>query len=237
MMPCSLRHEHLREIVEEALFVGYRFETCAAVARNRNTDGLLAVLRHDVDITPELAPPIAALEADLGISTTFFFRVHANEYNAFSHENLAIMRDIAGMGHEVGLHVEPIDLRASCGVDPALGIRTMATALGDLIGVPVTGVACHGDITPDNNLDYFQDTSAADLGLVYEAYDDDGLDLFGKSWYITDGHFWKWRAFENGTLTDNQECLCKHVGALHTPLYSLVHPHVWYSRHPHRIRY
>lgn len=237
MMPCALRHDHLREIIEAAVSSGYRFHTCAQYARQRPGADLVAVLRHDVDITPELAAPMAALESELGVAGTYFFRVHANEYNAFSHETLAIMRDIVGMGHEVGLHAEPLDLRASCGVDPATGVRAMVAALGELLGTPVVGIASHNDITPDNNLDFFRKVPARELGAGYEAYDSDALDLFDTSWYVTDGYFWKWRAFDHGALTDDDACLCKHVGALRTPLYCLIHPHVWYRRHPHRIRY
>jgi hypothetical protein len=235
-MPCALSHDHFREIVLSALSSEYSLYTCAEYARHR-PEGRVAVLRHDIDLAPELAPPMAAIEAESQIAATYFFRVHANEYNAFSHENLAIIRDIADMGHEIGLHAEPLDLRASCGIDPETGIRAMIAALSDLLGKPVVGIASHNDITPDNNLHFFREKTARDLGAAYEAYDAEGLDLFDKSWYITDGHFWKWRAFDHGVLTDNEDCVCKHVQARRSPLYCLFHPHVWYKRHPHRIRY
>jgi hypothetical protein len=236
-MPCSLRHDHFRDIVGQALDAGYTFYTCADYAATQPREELVAVLRHDVDIVPERAPAMATIESELGIRGTYFFRVHANEYNAFSHENLAIMRDLLGMGHEVGLHAEPLDLAASCGVDPAVGVRVAAEALSGLLGVRVAGVASHNDITPDNNLDFFRTTPATELGLRYEAYDTGNLNLFDNSWYITDGHFWRWRAFDHGRLTDNDDCLCKHVEVRRTPLYCLVHPHVWYSNHAHRVRY
>ncbi|MEU4792158.1 hypothetical protein ACFWRG_20270 [Micromonospora tulbaghiae] len=237
MMPCPLRYDHLREILEQAIAAGYTFHTCAGYATRRPEDDLTAVLRHDIDIVPERAPAMAELEADLGIAATYFFRLHANEYNALSHENLAIMRDIVAMGHEVGLHAEPLDLDASCGVDPATSVRVGVQTLSDLLGVPVLGAASHNDITPDNNLDFFRATPPADLGLAYEAYDEHALNLFGTGWYVTDGYFWRWRAFDRGRLTDNQDCLCKHIAAARTPLYCLFHPHLWYGRHPHRIRY
>ncbi len=141
------------------------------------------------------------------------------------------------MGHEIGLHAEPIDLWASCKVDPATGVRVATDALSGLLGIRVVGVASHNDITPDNNLDFFRVRSAESLGLVYEAYDTENLNLFDQSWYITDGHFWRWRAFDHGRLTDNSDCLCKHMDAERTPLYCLVHPHLWYRKHAHRVRY
>lgn len=236
-MPCSLHHDHFRQIVQRAVEAGYVFHTCADYAATHPGDQLLAVLRHDVDIMPERAPGLAVIEADLGVRATYFFRVYANEYNALSHENLAIMRDLVAMGHEVGLHAEPLDLRASCGVDPATGIRVAAEALSGLLGERVVGVASHNDITPDNNLDFFRATSATALGLAYEAYDTENLNLFGQSLYITDGYFWRWRTFDRGRLTENDDCLCKHVEARSTPLYCLTHPHLWYPKHAHRVRY
>lgn len=237
MMPCPLRHDHFREILEQALASGYRFYTCAQYVARRPDEELVAVLRHDIDILPERAPAMASIEAELGISATYFFRLHANEYNALSHENLAIMRDLVDQGHEVGLHAEPLDLRASCGVEPATGIQVAVETLRGLLGVPVVGVASHNDITPDNNLDFFREHPAEQLGLAYEAYDEHALNLFPTSWYITDGYFWRWRAFDHGRLTDNEDCLCKHVAAARTPLYCLVHPHLWYAQHAHRVRY
>ncbi|ATE55759.1 MULTISPECIES: hypothetical protein [Actinosynnema] len=235
---CSYHHSHLKEALELALARGYSFRTCAQYAEgDRGDGGLLAVMRHDVDLLPERVPPIARIEADLGIRATYFFRVHANEYNALGHQTVAIMRDVLALGHEVGLHAEPLDLLASTGVEPAVAIRASVTALEAVLGVPITGIASHNDITPDNNLDYFRRTGAAELGLKYEAYDESGLDLFGKSWYITDGHFWYWRAFQDGELTDNRQCLCEHFAAERTPIYSLVHPHVWFEHHFQRVHH
>jgi hypothetical protein len=232
-----LRHDHFREILHQAVESGYAFFTCAQYAAKCPREELTAVLRHDIDILPERAPGLAQIEADLGVQASYFFRVHANEYNAFSHENLAIMRDLVAMGHEVGLHAEPLDLRASCGVDPATGVRAAVLMLSDLLGVAVVGAASHNDITPDNNLDFFRSTPVNDLGLAYEAYDESGLGLFQSSWYVTDGYFWQWRAYDKGVLTDVKDCLCAHIAQRRTPLYCLIHPHVWYPRHAHRIRY
>jgi hypothetical protein len=236
--PCSYHHQHLRETLELALDKGYAFRTCAQHAEGgQPADELFAVMRHDVDLLPERVPPIAHLEADLGIQATYFFRVHANEYNAFSHQTIAIMRDTLSLGHELGLHAEPLDLQASCGVEPEKAIRASIAALEGILGVAIKGIASHNDITPDNNLDYFRRTAAADLGVLYEAYDDSGLNLFGRSWYITDGHFWYWRAFRDGELTDNKDCLCEHFVAGRSPIYALVHPHVWFEHHFQRVSF
>src|SRR5690349_15051668 len=132
---CTLSLDHFQEIVSAALDRGYTFSTCAGYAASGPVDGRLLVMRHDVDLLPERAPAIAAIEADLGIKATFFFRVHANEYNAFGHETLAIMRTLLAQGHEIGLHAEPLDLQASCGVEPAVAIRASVAALSDMLGV------------------------------------------------------------------------------------------------------
>lgn len=235
---CSYQHEHFRDTLTLGLERGYTFRACADYAAHGPVpEQLLAVMRHDIDLLPERAPAMALIEADLGIRSTYFFRVHANEYNAFGHETLAIMRDLADMGHEIGFHAEPLDLQASTGVEPGHAIKTSVAALEALLGREIKGVASHNDITPDNNLDYFRRVPAADLGLSYEAYDDSGLDLFAKSYYVTDGHFWYWRTFRRGELTEDRSCLCAHFDARHAPVYALLHPHVWFAKHFHRVNH
>ena len=62
------------------------------------------VLRHDIEFDIEKARQIAEIEADLGVQSTFLVQIGSGAYNAFSDENLARLRRIASLGHDVGLH-------------------------------------------------------------------------------------------------------------------------------------
>ncbi len=59
-----------------------------------------AMMRHDIDRKPGNALFTARIEAESGIRATYYFRRYGS---AFRPE---IMREIEGMGHEVGYHYE-----------------------------------------------------------------------------------------------------------------------------------
>jgi len=58
------------------------------------------ILRHDVDEFPRNSLDTARMEHELGISGTYYFRMVPGSYDE------AIIRKIAGMGHEIGYHYE-----------------------------------------------------------------------------------------------------------------------------------
>jgi hypothetical protein len=232
---CTFALAHLRETLEYAQARGYRFLTCADYAAERPDRDRVIVMRHDVDALPTRALEVGLMEADLGIRSSFFFRIHSNEYNAFGYDTMMVIRRLAALGHEIGLHAEPRDFAASIGRDPDPVMINGARMLEAISGVAVRGVACHNDITPDNNLHHFVPGKAAELGFAYEAYDREGLDLFHRAAYVTDGHYWKWRTYVDGELSDDMRCVCRHVADGVPLLYVLAHPHIWYSRHFHLV--
>lgn len=233
---CDLSLDHYRDLLKAGQDGGYQFLRCGDWRRDPAPPAPTAVLRHDVESHPARAARMGELEAQLGIRSTFFVRVHANEYNPLGFETLAVVRDLHAMGHEIGLHAEPTDVWRATGLDRDTSIRIGMAVLAAAIGAPIEGMASHRDVTPDNNLEWLSSRPASSFGLRYEAYGDE-LGLFRTSTYVTDGHFWYWRRFENGVITDDQSCLCRHFLARRPRLYALVHPNVWYDRHYHRVNY
>jgi hypothetical protein len=61
---------------------------------------MLSMMRHDIDRKPENALFTARIEAGSGIRATYYFRRYGSAYRP------EIMREIEGMGHEVGYHYE-----------------------------------------------------------------------------------------------------------------------------------
>jgi hypothetical protein len=232
---CGFDLRHLELTLRGMLTAGYTFLTCAEYADGRRPTEPFAVLRHDMDALPVRALALGRLEHRLGIRASYFVRVHANEYNAFGFDTVQVLRQLTAAGHEIGLHAEPRDLHAATGCDPDPVLVATRHLIEAVVGVPVRGVASHNDITPDNNLLHFSPGKARSLGFRYEAYDDDSLGLFATSTYVTDGHYWRWRAFVGGRLTDDESCLCQHAQARTPRLYVLLHPHVWYERHFHLV--
>lgn len=64
------------------------------------------VLRHDVDFTIERAYRLAKIEHDEGVQSSYFIMVDSEFYNAFSPRHTALLREMAAMGHHVGLHYQ-----------------------------------------------------------------------------------------------------------------------------------
>jgi hypothetical protein len=63
------------------------------------------ILRHDIDISPTLALPMAEIEESLGIRSTYFVGLHLY-YNPHQPKNANAIRTIAKMGHEIGFHYD-----------------------------------------------------------------------------------------------------------------------------------
>ncbi len=59
-----------------------------------------AMMRHDIDRKPGNALFTARIEAESGIRATYYFRRYGSAFRP------DIMREIEGMGHEVGYHYE-----------------------------------------------------------------------------------------------------------------------------------
>lgn len=69
-----------------------------------NTDNFV-VIRHDVEFSVERALKMAIFEQYFGIRTSYLFQIRNNAYNLFSRENIEMVREIAKMGHKIGLHL------------------------------------------------------------------------------------------------------------------------------------
>jgi len=110
-----------------------------------NHDPSVIGLRHDVDDNPgslDTAVKIARWEAERGYRSTFFM-LHGTSY--WTPDRLpAAVEEIAGHGHEIGIHANGIAEALRTGRDPD---DILAEALAELcaIGFPVIGVAGHGD--------------------------------------------------------------------------------------------
>lgn len=62
------------------------------------------VLRHDVDWSPERARRMAELEADRGVTATYFVLVTSPFYNVLTRETRDALATIESLGHRIGVH-------------------------------------------------------------------------------------------------------------------------------------
>ncbi|MGQ4912130.1 MAG: hypothetical protein ACP6KW_08170 [Candidatus Thorarchaeota archaeon] len=122
-------------------------------------------LRHDVDISLPRARRLASIQKELGLFSTFFFRLHAEKYTF--EEAQPVIRELAEWGFGIGLHYETLSFTEG---DKERAIEQFAQdlqALRDL--APVSIVAAHGHRHYKNRLIWEHvDKSTLD---VFSAYD------------------------------------------------------------------
>lgn len=200
-MTCGFTLGHYRDILRGWLADGVAFDDFFS-----RSDGPSVMLRHDVDVDPTRVPMLASIEADLGVRATYFFRVAAEQYNAFAPSSAAAIRGLVALGHEVGLHFDPL-LAGEAGWEERLGLE--ADILGRVAGAPVRVFSVHRP--PPDALGWapasLLNTYAPDL-------------MMPRTRYISDSNM-RWR----------EGCACQHRdpdawGETRT-LQVLVHPLWW----------
>ncbi|MBM3298889.1 MAG: hypothetical protein FJY85_02935 [Deltaproteobacteria bacterium] len=104
-MRCEFTLGHYREILRSAIDAEYTivgFHSEAVDREGRHT----LYLRHDIDVCIEEALPMARVEAELGIPSTYFLIVDSPAYNILSADSVEMVGEIRRLGHWVGLHVD-----------------------------------------------------------------------------------------------------------------------------------
>jgi hypothetical protein len=193
----------------------------------------IVVLRVDVDVSLKKGEMLCEIFNELGIKATFFIRLHAKEYNPFDFENYRILRFIRDSGHEIGLHTEVID-QAKIWREPAeVSLRRDLDVLASLVGGPILGAACHSGLTGNNNLDFWKGRSPSEFGLLYEGYDEtEAFGLFGKSRYVSDSEWTRWKAYNNNQLMQgDRRKPSEHLVDNPKCLYLLLHSDTYYTHH------
>ena len=172
--------------------------------------GKIILMRHDEDFSPEAAKALADIEADLGVRSTYFFRYHARQYNLLSLPTIALLKELRGQGHEIGLHGETHALPALIEQAGELPNREREL-LTLLVGVEGTGLSRDEPARTGSSA-----SDKVPAGFKYEAYSDQ----FSGLKYISDSSA-HWR----------EGCMCQHIGEVDR-LYILTHGFWWYRQTP-----
>ncbi len=101
------------------------------------------LLRHDIDFSLDHALELAQIEAELGISATYFLLFSAPYYNLLGAGSSSVPRRLRELGHEVGLHYDVAVIEAGGSAEPLEVLLAQARLLGELSGTPVATIAQH----------------------------------------------------------------------------------------------
>lgn len=144
------------------------------------------ILRHDVDADPEKSLEFAKIEKSINIRSTFYFKTSGNCFNE------QIIKEIAGLGHEIGYHY--MDLYESKG-NIYNAIQSFEKNLIFLRQFyPVTTICMDGrSLSRWNNLELWKSYNYKQFGITGEPY----LDInFDRVLYLTDtGRKWNTSRF------------------------------------------
>jgi hypothetical protein len=99
------------------------------------------VLRHDIDVSPALALPMAEVEAELGLAAHYFFLTTSEMYNSASASARQVLAALLALGHRIGLHFDTAAYPADADLDAAAAKE--CRALEDITGCAVTMVSFH----------------------------------------------------------------------------------------------
>ena len=91
-----------KSLVAKFINANYRF--CDFTQENSNER--VVIFRHDIDFSTQAACNLANLEADLGITSTYFFLTRSPFYNIYEPTTLSHIREIYSLGHKIGLHFD-----------------------------------------------------------------------------------------------------------------------------------
>jgi hypothetical protein len=141
--------------------------------------------RHDVDTSVHRALALARIEAQEGVRATYFLMLRSEFYNLFEAAVLSRAREIAGLGHQIGLHFSfPPGVETQPKEDALRLISWELGVLQELLGTAPTAVSFH-NLAPDA-LERFNDSM---VGGVVNAY---GTAIFRGYTYCSDSNgYWR----------------------------------------------
>jgi hypothetical protein len=132
---------------KEILQLMFRRFQCADYDAVHRASGL-AILRHDVDMSPQRALALASLESEESVRATYFFQLSSRFYSVFEKDVRRIVREIRAMGHRIGLHFDP-DLYAD-GTEPMTSkLKYEAGVLSEIAGIDISVFSLHNPTLAD----------------------------------------------------------------------------------------
>ena len=207
---CDFTLEHYREVIAKALTSGYRIYCFRDWVNGTLHGNRTLLLRHDVDVSLENAVRLAKVEAELGISATYFIRLHARYYQPLTPESWTYLNELRQGGADIGLHYERNFYEITGNDDHVEMLAQDVKILSSILGEPIGGSAAH----MPKSFAPFDMATVQGIGLDYEAY---ALEFTRKRKYISDSR----RCWREG-------CLCQWLGKA-DHLTVLTHPIWWLS--------
>lgn len=169
-----------RELLVTLKAAGYRFVTFGEYCQAKPQSPYV-ILRHDVDLKAINSLRTAQIEAELGLTASYYFRVVPESNQP------AIIRQIADLGHEIGYHYEDMAIAKGDAEKAFAHFQQWLTYFRQFY--PVQTICMHGAPTSQyDGRDLWKQYNYCDLDIIGEPYFDAD---FAQMLYLTDtGRCW-----------------------------------------------
>lgn len=187
----------------------YRF---AAFGEFQSEDRIV-LWRHDVDMSMQRAHRLAEIEAEEGIRSTYYVLFHSDFYNLLERPVSDLVRRIARLGHDIGLHFDASYYGETASEEILdARLRSEKRILEDVTGSPVASFAYHNPEVGD--LFRFDRDVIGGMINVY------GSTIRSRFGYCSDSNgYWRYRRLKDVLLAAADE-----------RLQVLTHPAWWQER-------
>jgi hypothetical protein len=201
MMPeCKFTYKHYIETLKKATET-HKFYTFSNFPKHPKKRFIL--LRHDIDAQMLKALKMARINHDLGVQATFYVRIHG-PYNVFRQPSYEAVLKIARLGHEIGLHYEPM-FYAKRGLPVKETMLFEIELLNRMFKMKIKSIAPHQP-----------SLSKLEIDDIKKSYNDPYSSKFFKEIkYISDSNK-MWR----------EGCMCEWIEKT-DKLQIAIHPHWW----------
>ncbi|WP_159656071.1 hypothetical protein [Vibrio atypicus] len=187
--------------------------------------------RIDVDFSIDKAWEIARILKKHNIKASWYFRFSCPKYNLFEYSTINLINYLKKLKHEIGLHTELVDLEKFCFIDADEMLIKQKHIFENFFNINILGTASHGDITGNNNLDFWKTRKPSEFGLLYEAYDES---LWNHCRYVSDSEWIRWKSYNNGIIMAGDErSPIQHAKDNPDLIYLLTHPDTYYNKNIH----
>lgn len=219
------RWAEYRRLLEAAQSAGYRVVALEDWVLGEPVEGRALVLRHDVDQHPRSALTMAAIERELGVEATWYFRWRTADRH--------VVRALRASGAGVGLHYETLSrlalerrIRDPTAIEALVGearaaLRGEIRAFEDAHG-PIRSICAHGDsrIPAAQNGRLLHGEDAGAFGVAFDA--NEAMRGRGLAHWLTD------RSSGEGRWADGVDPSGLFARAV-SPILCVIHPNNWVS--------
>lgn len=170
------------------------------------------LLRHDVDFSLNRALSLAQIENEEGVRSTYFIYPHCEFYNIWESSQYEIIREIAMLGHDIGLHFDHQFYSRTKDLDFEQLAVNEKNFLENIFDVKISAISFHN---PETNGTLGLDSDY--YGGMVNAYSKTIKDTYK---YCSDSNgYWRYDRLEDVIISDKYDKL--HI---------LLHPEWWVKK-------